>query len=539
MADKQSLPSKKRFRQIVRVLSSYGFGHILHAKMKSEKMKNDPENLRLVFEELGPTFIKIGQILSTRPDVLPAEYIAELSKLQDKVPPFSSATVRRIIEEELHRPTGEIFLSLEEDPIACASVAQVHRAVLQNGTPVIVKVQRPDIEKSLLEDIDILLRIVKRAPNTLRDVLLDPVEALEEILETTKVELDFTNEVRFVQRFQKENKDIACIMTPQVILPLSTARVVVQEEIRGIKISDKAALLEEGYDLEDIGRKLVLSFLYQLFHNGFFHGDPHPGNLIISERKICYIDFGIMGSLSPKARSAINDLLLSLVRKDIGHLVNLVLDVAVQKGPVNKNLLYEDLENIIHSYLQTSLKHIQVSRLFMDLFEAARKNNLKLPREYTTLLKALLILEGVISDLAPEISILEIARDYLKEDKALAFRPEISLDQLLLSGYTLLQDSLRIPVSLSTILDNFISGRGKVKLDIINFDHRWKDFNKMVNRVVFALVVSAIIIASALIIRSGGGPEINGVSVVGLLGFGLAGFLGLWLLFSILKSGNI
>ena len=539
MDRKENKRSNRRFRQIIRVLGTYGFGHMVRTKLKSDKIKNDPENLRLVFEELGPTFIKIGQILSTRPDILPIEYINELVKLQDSAPPFPFETVKEIIETDLKKPITEIFREINPEPVASASVAQVHDAVLLDGKKVIIKVQRPDIEDQLLEDIGILIRIVRRAPNTLRDVLLDPVEALEEILETTKIELDFRNEVDAMQRFQRENQDIRCISIPEVYQEISTKRIVVQEKIEGIKITEKSALEKEGYDTDDIGRKLILSYLYQLFNKGFFHGDPHPGNLIISKQKIYFIDFGIMGYLSSKSKNAINDLLDAMVKKDIGQLVNVVLSLAQQKGPVDKNKLYEDIEYIIHYYLQTSLRNIQVSMLFMDLFDAARKNNLKLPKEFTTLLKSLLILEGVLSKLAPDLSIMEISRDYLKEDQAVKFKPEFTLDTLALNGYTLIKDSLKIPVSISTILDNFISGRGKIKVDITNLNDRWKDFNKMVNRVVFALVVSAIIIASALIIRSGGGANINGLSIVGILGFGLAGFLGLWLLISILKSGNI
>lgn len=539
MDRKENKRSNRRFRQIIRVLGAYGFGHIVRSKLKSEKIKNDPENLRLVFEELGPTFIKIGQILSTRPDILPIEYINELIKLQDSAPPFPFETVKEIIETDLKKPIDEIFKEIDPEPVASASVAQVHDAVLLNGKKVIIKVQRPDIEDQLLEDIGILIRIVRRAPNTLRDVLLDPVEALEEILETTKIELDFRNEVDAMLRFKRENQDIRCISIPEVYKEISTKRIVVQEKIDGIKITEKTELEKEGYDTDDIGRKLILSYLYQLFNKGFFHGDPHPGNLIISKQKIYFIDFGIMGYLSSKSKNAINDLLDAMVKKDIGQLVNVVLSLAQQKGPVDKNKLYEDIEYIIHYYLQTSLRNIQVSMLFMDLFDAARKNNLKLPKEFTTLLKSLLILEGVLSKLAPDLSIMEISRDYLKEDQVVKFKPEFTLDSLALNGYTLIKDSLRIPTSISTILDNFISGRGKIKVDITNLNDRWKDFNKMVNRVVFALVVSAIIIASALIIRSGGGANINGLSIVGILGFGLAGFLGLWLLISILKSGNI
>lgn len=539
MGEAEDRKRNRRFREIVRILGAYGFGHVINTKFRAEKVKKDPENLRLVFEELGPTFIKIGQILSTRPDILPPEYISELSKLQDSAPSFSFETVSEIIEDDLGKDIGQLFSSIERDPVACASVAQVHNAVLVDGTPVIVKVQRPDIENKLLEDMDILIGIVRKAPDTLKDVLLDPVEALEEIKETTKIELDFRNEVSFMERFLHENRDIACISVPKPIDGMSTKRVSVQERIEGIKISSKAELVKQGYDPNEIGRKLILSFLYQVFNNGFFHGDPHPGNLIISGRKIFYIDFGIMGVLDTSSRRAFNDLLRSLVSEDITQIVNLILILGIQKGPVDRNRLHDDVEKIVHNYVHSSLKNFQVSYLFKDLFEAARKNNLKLPREFTILLKSLLILEGVLADLSPDISIMEIASAYIKDMTHEKLMPDISLDLLMLKGTNFIVDSAGIPSQVSTILHNYISGRGKVRVDITNLDEKWVDFNKMVNRMVFALITASIIIASALIIRVGADSAIRGVSIVGILGFFLAGLLGLWLLLSILKSGNI
>jgi ubiquinone biosynthesis protein len=531
--------SARRLREIVRVLGAYGFGHVINTKFRVEKRKKDPENLRLVFEELGPTFIKIGQILSTRPDILPQAYIVELSKLQDSAPSFSFEQVRGLVEEDLSREIFDIFESFDKDPVASASVAQVHNAVLKGGTPVIVKVQRPDIEDRIIEDLDILIKIVRRAPNTLRDVLLDPLEALQEIRETTIIELDFRNEVAFMERFRKENRDISCISVPKVYHLLSTKRIVVQERIDGIKITHAKELFREGYDPEDIGKKLTLSYLYQIFNNGFFHGDPHPGNLLVSGRRIFFIDFGIMGELSERSKKSFNDLLGALVRRDIPEIVNLVISIGVHKGQVSRNRLYEDVDDIIRSYFQSSLRNIQISMLFMDLFDAARKNNLKLPKEFTTLLKSMLILEGVLADLAPDLSIMDIAGAYIRENAVIDVIPNLDFDSLRVKGFNLVMDTLSIPSSLSSILDSFASGRGKVKVDLVNMNEKWVDFNKMVNRMVFALIVAAIIIASALIIRVGSDSAIGGVSLVGFLGFLLAGFLGLWLLLSILKSGNI
>ncbi|QSX07865.1 AarF/ABC1/UbiB kinase family protein [Alkalibacter rhizosphaerae] len=528
----------KRFRQIVRAFSKYGFGHFIHTTLRSEKTKRDPENLKHLFEELGPTFMKLGQILSTRPDLVPPEYRMELTKLQDNASPFPWESVEKILAEDLGPSYSAYFSHFEKIPIACASVAQVHEALLSTGEAVIVKVRRPDIEETFLEDLDILIYIAQKMPNSFKDVLLDPVDALREIKETSILELDFANELAYMERFQEENQSIACISLPKVFPAYCSSRLVVQEKIDGIKINNMPALKEEGYDLEDIGKKLVLSFLYQVLETGFFHGDPHPGNLLIRDGKIYYIDFGIMGSLSTVAKGSTNEIVKSLAVKDVNALVNLMLRIGIYKGPIDRNQLYEDVETLLNSYFLSSFRNIQVSRLLMDVFDAARKNNLRVPREYTMLLKSLVILEGVVSELSPDLNIIELARHYTKGDIENPLK-DLQLETLLLGGHHFVRDLALIPSSVQTILDNFISGRGKVKINITNLDEKWVEFNKMVNRMVFALLVSALIVASALIVRSGQGPSINGISIVGLFGFGLAGLLSLWLMFSILKSGNI
>lgn len=529
----------ERVSEIVKSFTKFGFGFLINKKFKDDNQKNNPTKLRLMFEELGTSFVKLGQILSTRTNILPEEYIKELSKLQDETPSFSFDIAKEILKSELGKNLDEIFLTVNPVPIASASVSQVHEATLINGDNVIVKIQRPKIKDSLLQDIDILTDIFRKAPKKYMDILLDPIDALKEIKSTTLEELDFKNEAKAMLRFKEENAEIRCIGLPKIYINYSSSKVLVQEKILGIKIDNKSKLEKNGYLPKDIGKKLILSYLYQVFNNGFFHGDPHPGNLLISDKKIYFIDFGIMGSLSKQNQKYLNELLKALIIKDIDKLVDLILEVGISFGDVNRNSLYYDVENLFNSYIHSSIADIKISDLFSDILKAANKNKLKMPKDFTSLLKSLLILEGVVINLAPELSIMDIAKDYFKENTKAFSLKDIDLDYLALSGYSLLKTSLSIPIKFDEVLKNILAGRAKLNLEIVDFNEKWLDFNKMVNRVVFALVVGAMIIASALVILSGKGPTINGISMLGIGGFLISGVFSLWLLISIIKSGNL
>ena len=271
--------SVNRFREIVKVLGSYGFGYIIDYKFSKQNKR--PENLRKAFEELGPTFIKIGQILSTRPDLLSPDYIVELSKLQDSVLPESIETIREIFFDQFAMSTTECFETFYEKPLASASISQVHKATLKDGRNVVVKVQRPDIAEKMKLDISILIRIIKFTKAKFTDALIDPEEALHEILLITELELDFNNEVKNMIKFKDFNKDVACLYVPYVVQDLCGAKVLTMERVYGFKVDDTKKLLIGHYDLDDLGKKLALSYLKQVLQDGFFHGDPHPGNIFI------------------------------------------------------------------------------------------------------------------------------------------------------------------------------------------------------------------------------------------------------------------
>lgn len=528
--------SGERLREIVRVLAKYGFGHIYNTRVRSQKKEQDPKKLRQAFEELGPGFIKIGQILSTRRDILPIEYITELSKLQDEAPSFPFEEAKSIFVKEFGQKIEDVFEKIDEKPLASASVSQVHRGKLFTGEEVILKVQRPNMETTLLQDIDLFIRIVDRAPNIFKDFLVSPKEAFEEIRQTSKRELDFRNEANAILRFGELNKEIACVDVPKVFLSFNSKRIIVEEYIEGYKILDIEALNEAGYIREDIGEKLMLAFLSQVFKDGFFHGDPHPGNLIIKEGKIYFIDFGIMGQLSSENRDHLNQLLKAIVMQDLNQLMNTLLKIGVQKKRIDRARFYEDLNYLVETYLTANFSSIQFGTLIADVLDVTRKHSISMPSEYTVLVRALTMLEGLITDLAPDLNVVQVAKGYLSESDNFKLFEPISSEKLLLNSVKFAKGMVELPMQVSKLFENLNNGRTKIKLDLVNMDDKWTGLNKMVNRVVFALIVSALILSSALIIFA---AERTSTSWLGIIFFLGAGFLGLWLIISIIRSERL
>lgn len=531
------LNSVNRFREIIKVLGSYGFGYIVDSKFN--KQNKLPENLRKAFEDLGPTFIKIGQILSTRPDLLSPDYIAELSKLQDNVLPESIETIEKIFYDQFSLTTNECFEKFYEKPLASASISQVHKAVLKDGRMVVVKVQRPDIAAKMKLDISILMRIVKFTKAKFSDALIDPQQALHEILLLTELELDFKNEVKNISTFKTFNKDIAFLYVPYVVENLSSTKVLTMERIYGFKIDDMKKLELGHYDLDDLGKKLALSYLKQVLQDGFFHGDPHPGNIFIYEGKICFLDFGIMGSLSNSLKSTLNDVISAVAFSDINKMISALLSIGIKKGYVDRNRLYEDLDYLLLNYLSVSLNNIQISVMLSEIFDIARQNNIRLPRDFTLLIRALVILEGVIASVAPDIKIIDVAIPYVKANNKFSPFANLDFDTLLIRSYSFFKDSFRLPTKIIELSDSLITGRAKLQLEHKNLSTPISELVKGINRLVFALIISSTIIGSSTILNSNMGPKIYNISLIGITGFVAAAFMGFWLLISIMKSGKI
>lgn len=523
---------RERLREIVAVF-------LKHGVTSGIKGFNDPKRIRMALEELGPTFIKIGQILSLRPDLLPESFIKEFEKLQDNVKPEGYEEIEKVFEGDFKKTIGELFLDFETVPIASASLAQAHLATLKSGQRVVVKIQRPRARETILSDIAILRRLGRFIKYTSHGSVLNIQELVEELFEVTKKELDFLNEAKNIKQFFEYNKDVKCITCPNVYEEYTTTNVLVMDYIEGLKIADTERLEEEGYDLQEIGEKLANNFFKQVFEDGFFHADPHPGNIIIHENKIAYIDFGMVGTLNKGMKDRFNKFLSGVASRDIGTMTQGVLRIAVIKGEINMKNLYSDVEEIYNKYIDVSLYEVDLRRMIGDVFKVLRRNSLSVPREITMLLKGIMTIEGVVAKLVPDINIMGIAVPYIRGQilRDIDYKREIT--EQLENLYTMSKSGIKIPGKLVELINGALSGKLKVQMEHSNLEKAVNQLNRMVNRVVFALIVSSLIIGSSLVVSSGTGPKFYGISAFGFIGYAGAVIMGLWLLISIIRSGRM
>ncbi|MDD3840162.1 MAG: AarF/ABC1/UbiB kinase family protein [Clostridia bacterium] len=520
---------RKRIRQIISVFIKHGV----------KRGILNPEQLRLALEELGPTFIKIGQMLSTRPDILPDSYIVEFEKLQDNVKAVEYEQINDIIKEELGKPTDQIFQTFQKQPIATASMAQVHYATMRDGGEVVVKVLRPQIRETMLNDISILRGLTRLFKFRLQDTVVDPSQVVDELWKTAQQELDLKKEAQNLHRFGDNNKDIKYIKCPRPYDEYTTSNILVMDYIGGIKITDINTLETEGYDVQEIAEKLASNYLKQIFEDGFFHADPHPGNILIDDKKIAYLDLGMVGMLDEKMLKKLNIFLYAVAMGDLDSMTQSVIRIGIMRKKVNINRLYSDIEQIYNSYIDRSFYNIDLPRFMDEVLKAAKRNNIAMPSDVTMLIKGIMTIEGLLTKLAPEISIMDIAIPYVKE-KMLENR-DLKKDFLehLESIYAFSKSGIKLPAKMLELVNSALAGKLKVQMEHINLENSISELSKMVNRLVFGLIVAALIVASAIVINANVGPKIYDISIFGILGYVGAGMMGILLLVSILRSGKM
>jgi ubiquinone biosynthesis protein len=548
----------QRYRQILTVLFKYGFGDLVVAlkieqyleiglQMISSKRREKIETLsravrvRMVLEELGPTFLKMGQILSTRPDILPVEFMQELSKLQDEVPPFPYSEVQATIQKEFNKSVGQKFSSFDEQPLAAASIGQVHKAKMPDGKNVVVKIQRPGIQRTIKVDLEIMMHLAGLMELHLEGWDIQrPTRIVEEFARTLEKELDYTLEAAHMERFARQFEDEPAVYVPQVYREATTSRVLTMEHISGIKASDIDRLEKEGLDRSEIARQGLILIMKQIFVHGFFHADPHPGNIfVLPDNVICYIDFGMMGRLDLETRERFADLIMSIVHRDEREATKVLLRLTLSEEEPNYPALQKDTAEFMDKHCYRPLKDVELGALLHQLLEMATRHRLGVPPDLFLMIKALSTVEGLGRILDPDLDVIEQATPFIKHIQLNRIHPRRIAKDMASSGTDLFHLLKDIPGEVRTILK--LARQGKVKIE---FEHRGLEpmiaaNDRISNRLSFAVVLASLVIGSGLIVLSGIPPKWHEIPVIGLTGFLVAGAMGFWLLISIMRSGRM
>lgn len=545
----------QRYRGITSVLIKHGFGHILRnlglldflsikAKLVLKKepvaeMLSPAQRVRLALEELGPTFIKIGQILSTRPDLLPPDYIKELEKLQDMVPAFSFDEVKRQIESELELHMEQLFEEFDPEPLAAASIGQVHRAVLADGREVAVKVRRPGIEKVIETDIEILYDVARFLEKHSKWAeMYSFVEMVSEFDRTLHEELDYNAEGRNADTFRKNFAGDDDVVIPAVYWEYTSKKVLTMEYVKGVKLSNFSEIERTGLNREALARKVARAVFKQILIDGFFHGDPHPGNLAaLSGEKIVFMDFGMAGHLTEETKNKVGNLMMALVSKNADAVMKAVLDLGVAPKSVDRKLLRRDIDLMQRKYYEIPLSQIKLGEALNDIMGTAFRHRVRIPPEFALMVKSLLTLEGVVGELDPGLNIVSVAEPFSRRMLRERFSPRK------LSGnaarYLLEMGNLLplLPKKTYDLLDLAAEGELKLKHQFPQVEEITARVNIMVNRLAFGIVIAGLVVGSAIISR--GGYLLFGQVPVAEIGFFIAGVMGFWFLVSILRSGGL
>ncbi len=553
---KQISSQINRYKDVFIVLIKHGFEDLLiNMKLKKfisadrksskagEKIKEEYsrwERIRMVLEELGPTFIKFGQIMSNRPDLLPKPLIKELKKLQDEVSPFSPDKAFEIIKEELHTDINEIFNSLDEEPIAAASIAQVHKGILKNGDEVIIKVQRPEIRSIIKDDIEIMYTLSKLIEKYIRGAEnFDFPGMVKEFEKTIYNELDFYVEIQHIEKFRGNFIDDENIYVPKVYKEYSTSKILIMERIIGTPLSE----VEKFTDIEqneEISVNIVEAMLKQIFEHGFFHADPHAGNILaLKENKICFLDFGMMGILLPKYREIMADIMVGFMQKDERKITKAIIKLSKNKAIKNEDQFELEIYELIERYYSVPLKQINIAELLNRLIKLVISHNIKLPSNITFLFKSMMNIENIARDLYPNINMVEHIQPYAKE----IIKERMGLKSFFKNLYNTSMEFISLlndlPFEARTIISKIKEGEFKIVMEHKDFDKFISKNEQISNRISFSIVLASLIIGSSLIVLADIPPKWNNISIIGIIGFLSAGIMGFWLLISIIKHGKI
>jgi len=544
---------------VVRVLAKYGLGAIIErldlrqylplpSKWKPAPIDTESvaqsrslaQRATNAMQELGPTFVKLGQFLSTRPDILPAVYLEEFSRLQDRVDPFPAAEARAIIERELGGPTERFFSRFDEEPIASGSIAQVHLAETTAGRSVVVKVKRPGISKVIVADLELLEDLADRIEDYIPEArVMRPRMIVDELGRHLRRELDFLHEASSTQRFHNAFADSDRNHCPEVLWELTTASVLTLERMSGRRISEFVTSGDVAVK-KQLAAALFDFYMKQFFELGYFHADPHPGNILVDKSlRINIVDFGLTGRLSDELQGILGTAIIALRHKNVKLLAALLEQAEVLTEQSDVGQVESDITNLMDTYMGMPLGRVEIQQLFAEMTATAQRNSMLLPRDFVLMGKALVTVGGLARALDPEFDAASALGPYMK----MVVRKKLSAEGIARSaslvafhGMNLLREA---PADLRRLIRKALTGGLSFNFQHKGLDKLIFDLDRSSNRLAFSIIVASLVVASSLILNAGKGPLAWGMPVLGIVGYVLAALLGLWLIWAILRSGRL
>lgn len=542
-----------RTREIVTILLNHGFGDVVerlrltpYRRWWRRVILRRPEpaprltvaqRIRQALEELGPTFIKFGQVVSTRPDLVPAPIIAELEKLQEQVPPFSGTVAIRILESELGAPISKLFAEFETEPVAAGSLGQVHRAMHFDGHSLAVKIRRPNVIRDVERDLSLMLEMAVLIERHLPEAeIFDPVGLVNQFARSIRREINFAREGRTMDEFRRLFRNDATLFVPAVYWELTTDAVVTMEFVEGLKISDRDGLLAAGLSPPEIAANGARIFMKMAFEFGFFHGDPHPGNMrILPSGVVGLFDYGMVGRLEEDKREQLIDLLLAVSQHNVRGCVDQVLLIGKPFRPVDRPLLQSDVRDFIESYYGVPLEQIDVGNLLTDFVNILVSHGIRYPADLMLLIRAIITLEGVGSELDPNFNLAAHLAPVMSQFVRERYNPQRVAGRFIADARLLLEVLHDLPVHVGKTLEKLSQDDLRIHLEHEHLDRLINELDRSSNRVVIGLVMSSLIVASALVIRSAG----IAAWWIAVPTFVLSSLLGIWLIYGVFRSGRL
>jgi ubiquinone biosynthesis protein len=554
------LRTLRRVRQILTRLAYYGFAELAEAiglrrrrifpgavqdLRPGRRVRRLPfgARLRMLFEELGPTFIKLGQVLSLRSDILPEEITEELRRLQYGAAPLAFDRLEPVLDEALGRPWQECFSSIEPEPVASASIAQVHRGVTRKGRTVALKIQRPGIDELIQSDLSILADLAALIERYLpRARIYRPVELVDHFAKVISLELDFAYEGRTMDLVRQNFRGEPAIHVPEVLWGLSSERLLTMEFIEGVRLSDEELFDKAGIDTSHIAIVGTRYVLTQVFEHGIFNADPHPANFIVRPDGVLVpLDFGMIGLLDQELKQALVAMLVAFINQDPDKLLRVFynLELLSETTQRSRSELSQDLSRLIHYYHHMPLAQLSIGRMLLDLSAIIRRHRISLPVDLALTLKVIVTVESLGKSLDPEFDVISVAKPFVERVRLGGLRDWLDKDKLI----DLAEDTGRLaralPYDTYEILKKLRSGRLKLNFDIEDFDQRIRDVDRSINRLSFAVVIAGLLIGSSFFLQGAAQPILFGMPILGVAGFGIAVILGVWFLIGIIRSGRL